>query len=50
MIIRLANAGDEDKISILIARFRIELKGLKGMESDINIEKSMMEFSEYMDK
>lgn len=50
MIIRLANAEDEDKISVLIARFRIELRGLKGIESDINIEEGKMEFREYMDK
>ncbi|MDR7855152.1 GNAT family N-acetyltransferase [Tissierella sp.] len=50
MIIRLANIKDEDKIAMLIARFRIELKGLRGIDSDINIEESKMEFREYMDK
>lgn len=50
MIIRLANIEDENRVSILIARFRIDLNDLKGIESDINIEESKMEFREYMDK
>lgn len=50
MIIRLANFRDEDKISVLIAKFRVELRGLKEVESNINIEESRMEFREYIDK
>lgn len=50
MIIRLANSKDEDKISVLIAKFRVELRGLKAVESDINIKESKMEFKEYVAK
>ena len=50
MIKTLADSADENQISVLIAKFRVELRGLKDVESDINIEESRMEFREYMDK
>ncbi len=49
MIIRLAKFEDEKKISILIAKFREELKELKGIKSSINIEQGREEFKEYME-
>ncbi|MCQ4924682.1 GNAT family N-acetyltransferase [Tissierella carlieri] len=49
MIIRLPKFEDEKKISILIAKFREELKELKGIKSSINIEQGREEFKEYME-
>lgn len=49
MIIRLATFGDEEKLSILIAQFRLELKILKGIKSNLNINQAREEFIEYME-
>lgn len=49
MIIRLATFEDEDKLSKLIAQFRLELKMLKGINSTLNINQAIEEFIEYMD-
>ena len=48
--IRLVNIEDEDKVSILISQFRMELKKLKNIEITPNIEKSKEEFKEYLEK
>lgn len=47
MIIRLAQIGDEEKISRLIAEFRVELKQLKGITSTPKIDQAKEEFKEY---
>ena len=49
MIIRLAKRNDENKISKLIAQFRVELKSFKGIKSGINIGLAKEEFREYID-
>lgn len=49
MIIRTAQFEDEEKISRLIAQFRVELKELKGIKSSVNIEQAREEFREYME-
>lgn len=48
MLIRLAGAEDEDKISELIAGFRVEIKALKGIIAAANTEQAREEFKEYM--
>jgi ribosomal protein S18 acetylase RimI-like enzyme len=48
MIIRLAELQDEEKISRLIAQFRVDLKQLKAVKSTPNIEQGKEEFKEYM--
>lgn len=48
MIIRSAQFEDEEKISRLIAQFRVELKELKGIKTSSNIEQAREEFKEYM--
>lgn len=49
MIIRLAKRNDENKISKLIAQFRVELKSFKGIKLGINIDLAKEEFREYID-
>lgn len=49
MIIRRAKFEDEEKISRLIAQFRVELKELKGIKSSPKIEQAKEEFREYME-
>ena len=49
MIIRLAKIEDEEKISELIAQFRVELKQLKGITSIPKIHQAKEEFREYME-
>lgn len=49
MIVRLASSEDEEKLSRLIAQFRIELKQLKGINLDINIKQARQELAEYME-
>ncbi|WP_138205691.1 GNAT family N-acetyltransferase [Haloimpatiens lingqiaonensis] len=49
MIIRPAEFSDEEKISKLIAQFRVELKELKGIKGIVNIEQAKEEFQEYME-
>ncbi|GAA0127135.1 hypothetical protein UT300019_30390 [Clostridium sp. CTA-19] len=49
MNIRLANLNDKEKIAILIAQFRVDLKELKGIKSKFNIEQSKEEFEEYIE-
>lgn len=47
MIIRLGKIDDKEKISKLIAQFRVELKELKGITSTPKIEEAKEEFVEY---
>lgn len=49
MIIRLAQFEDEEKISRLIAQFRVELKEFKGIISTLKIDQAKEEFKEYME-
>lgn len=49
MLIRLAKIDDEEKISKLIAQFRVELKQLKGITSIPKIEQAKEEFREYIE-
>jgi L-amino acid N-acyltransferase YncA len=49
MNLRLANIDDEEKIAILIAQFRVDLKQLKGIKSIANIEQAKEEFKEYIE-
>lgn len=49
MIIRLAKIDDEEKISRLIAQFRVELKQLKGITSVPKIDQANEEFREYIE-
>lgn len=49
MIIRRTEFSDEEKISKLIAQFRVELKELKGIKGTVNIEQAKEEFQEYME-
>ncbi|MGH4120383.1 N-acetyltransferase family protein [Clostridium sp.] len=49
MIIRLAKSNDEEKISVLIAQFRVDLRRLKTVRSIPNIEQGKEEFREYME-
>lgn len=49
MIIRLAKVDDNEKISRLIAQFRLELKQFKGITSILKIEQAKEEFSEYIE-
>ena len=49
MIIRLAKIDDEQKISDLIAQFRVELKSFKGIKSETKINAAKEEFREYID-
>lgn len=49
MIIRLAQIDDEERISRLIAQFRVELKELKGITSTPKIDQAKEEFKEYME-
>lgn len=48
MNIRLATSKDEREISILISMFRVELKKLKGIASEPEIENAEAEFREYV--
>lgn len=48
MIIRLAEINDEEKISRLIAQFRVELKQFKGIMSTPKIDQAKDEFREYI--
>lgn len=48
MIIRLAKINDEEKISWLIAQFRVELKQFKGIVSTLKIDQAKEEFKEYI--
>lgn len=50
VIIRLAKIDDEDKISRLIAQFRVELKQFKGITSTPKIEQAKEEFKEYIEE
>lgn len=50
VIIRLAKINDEEKISFLIAQFRVELKQLKGITLTPNVEQAKEEFKEYIEK
>ncbi|MGV8981659.1 N-acetyltransferase family protein [Clostridium sp.] len=50
MIIRLAKSDDEEKISKLIAQFRVDLKQLKIIKSTPNIDQGKEEFKEYMEE
>ncbi len=49
VIIRLAKIEDEEKISKLIAQFRVELKEFKGITSTPKIDQAKEEFREYME-
>lgn len=49
MNIRLAKIDDEEKISRLIAQFRIELRQLKGITSMPKIDQAKEEFREYIE-
>jgi len=49
MGIRLAKIDDEEKISILIAQFRVELRQLKGIKSIPKIDQAKEEFREYIE-
>lgn len=49
MLIRLAKIDDEEKISRLIAQFRVELKQLKGIKSTPKIDQAKEEFKEYIE-
>lgn len=49
MIIRLAKINDEEKISWLIAQFRVELKQFKGIISTPKIDQAREEFKEYIE-
>lgn len=49
MIIRLATIEDEEKISELIAQFRVELKQLKGITATPKIDQAKDEFKEYIE-
>jgi len=50
MIIRLAEIDDEEKISGLIAQFRVELKQFKGIISSPKIDQAKEEFIGYIEK
>ncbi len=47
MIVRLADKKDIEKVSELIANFRVEHRALKGIKSKLNIENSKVEFQEF---
>lgn len=49
MIIRSVKINDKEKISRLIAQFRIELEQLKGISSIPKIDEAKQEIQEYMD-
>lgn len=49
MIIRLGKINDEEKISWLIAQFRVELKQFKGIISTPKIDQAREEFKEYIE-
>lgn len=49
MIIRTATINDISDISILIAKFRMALKSLKGIKEAINIDYAKNEFIEYIE-
>lgn len=49
MIIRSAQINDKEKISRLIAQFRIELEQFKAISSVPKIDEAKQEFKEYMD-
>lgn len=49
MKIRLAELEDEEKISKLIAQFRVDLKEFKSIKSTPDIGQAMEEFREYME-
>ena len=49
MIIRSAKIGDEEKISRLIAQFRVELKQLKGITSIPRTDPAKEEFREFIE-
>jgi len=49
VIIRLAKIDDEEKISSLIAQFRVELKQFKGITSTPKIDQAKEEFKEYIE-
>jgi ribosomal protein S18 acetylase RimI-like enzyme len=49
MLIRLASIDDEEKISTLVAQFRVELRQLKGITSMPKIEQAKEEFREYVE-
>lgn len=50
MNIRLANLEDEEKISMLIAQFRVELRQFKGIKTMPDIDDAKDEFREYMEE
>lgn len=49
MIIRLAKINDEEKISWLIAQFRVESKQFKGIVATPKIDQAKEEFKEYIE-
>ncbi|MGI6620908.1 MAG: hypothetical protein ACOX35_05560 [Bacillota bacterium] len=49
LIIRAARAADKEEIAKLIAQFRAELKQLKGISADPDIEQARKEFDEYLE-
>lgn len=49
MTIRAAQIEDEEKISKLIAHFRVELKELKRIKTSPNIQEARKEFKEYIE-
>lgn len=49
MIIRTATLEDEEKVSKLIAQFRVELKELKGIKASFNMQQAREEFKEYIE-
>lgn len=49
MNLRLGSIDDIDKIAMLIAQFRVELKQLKGIQAKPNLEQAVEEFREYLE-
>lgn len=49
MIVRLAKLADKEKVSGLIAQYRVELKQFKGITTSPNLEQAKEEFEEYLD-
>ena len=48
MLVRKVDEGNKSDISVLIAKFRVELKSYKGIYSKENIVAAQEEFSEYI--
>ncbi|MCX7950418.1 MAG: GNAT family N-acetyltransferase [Clostridiales bacterium] len=46
---RTATLEDEEKVSKLIAQFRVELKELKGIKASFNMQQAREEFKEYIE-